>query len=113
MRPADAANSDEFVDFLKEVHQRFGKILMTVGGAPQHKAQIVKETVKDLDDLELKFLPPGCPDLNAIEELWRQMKHAVLDKPYVRFGQTCKDIDGWLESSMPVLDIEKYLYRVA
>ena len=41
------------------------------------------------------------------------MKHAVLDKPYVRLGQMCKDIDEWLESSMPVLDIEKYLYRVA
>ena len=104
---------DEFVDFLKEAHQRFGKILMIVDGAPQHKAQIVKETVKDLDGLELKFLPPGCPDLNTIEELWRQMKHAVLDKPYVRFGQMCKDIDEWLESSMPVLGIEKYLYRVA
>ena len=24
------------------------------------------------------------------------MKHAVLDKPYVRFGQMCKDIDEWL-----------------
>ena len=67
---------------------------MIVDGAPQHKAQIVKEAVKDLDGLELKFLPPGCPDLNAIEELWRQIKRAVLDKPYVRFGQMCKDIDG-------------------
>ena len=60
---------DEFADFLEEAHQRFGKILMIVDGAPQHKAQIVKETVKDLDGLELKFLPPGCSDLNAIEEL--------------------------------------------
>ena len=109
----DRFTKDEFADFLKEAHQRFGKILMIVDGAPQHKAQIVKETVKDLDGLELKFLPPGCPDLNAIEGLWRQMKHAVLDKPYVRFGQMCKDIGEWLESSMPVLDIEKYLYRVA
>ena len=25
------------------------------------------------------FLPLGCPDLNAIEEAWRQMKHAILD----------------------------------
>ena len=31
--------------------------------------------------VELKFLPPGCPDLNAIEEAWYQMKHAG---PYIQ-----------------------------
>ena len=30
-------------------------------------------------EVRLVFLPPDCPDLNAIEEIWRQMKHAVLD----------------------------------
>ena len=59
----DRFTRDEFADFLKEAHQRFGKILMIVDGAPQHKAQIVKETVKDLDGLELKFLPPGYPEV--------------------------------------------------
>ena len=84
-----------------------------LGGAAQHRSKFVREEIGRLDGVELQFLPPGCPDLNAVEGLWRQMKHAVLDKPYVRFGQMCKDIDEWLESSMPVLDIEKYLYRVA
>ena len=41
------------------------------------------------------------------------MKHAVLDVPYVRFGSMCSDIDKWLRSSRPRLDIEKYLYRKA
>ena len=63
--------------------------------------------------VELQFLPPGCPDLNAIEEVRRQMKHAVLDVPYVRFSSMCSDIDRWLRSSLPKLDIERYLYRKA
>ena len=66
-----------------------------------------------LDSVELQFLPPGCPDLNAIEEAWRRMKHAVLDVPYVRFSSMCSDIDKWPRSSLPKLDIEKYLYRKA
>ena len=66
-----------------------------------------------LGGVELQFLPPGCPDLNAIEEIWRQMKRAVLDIPYVAFGKMCSDIDKWLNSSMPKLDIENYLYRKA
>ena len=57
------------------------------------------------------FLPPGCPDLNAIEEIWRQMKHAVLDIPRVSLQKMCEEIDKWLVSSLPRLDIEKYLYK--
>ena len=41
------------------------------------------------------------------------MKHAVLDAPYVRFGSMCGDIDRWLRSFLPKLDIERYLYRKA
>ena len=53
--------------------------------------------------MELQFLPPGCPDLNAIEEVWRQMKHAVLDVSYVRFSSMCSDIDKWLGSSLDMI----------
>ena len=81
--------------------------------APQHKAKIIRETLRDLDgEVELEFLPPGCPDLSAIEEVWRQMKHAVLDVPYVTVATMHEDIDRWLDSSVLVLDIEKYLCRV-
>ena len=102
-----------FVEFLKAACERFGKILMITDGAPQHRSKFVREEIGRLDGVELQFLPPGCPDLNAIEEMWRQMKHAILDVPYVRFSSMCGDIDNWLRSSLPKLDIEKYLYRKA
>ena len=103
----------EFVEFLKAACERFGKILMITDGAPQHRSKFVREEIGRLDGVELQFLPPGCPDLNAIEEVWRQMKHAVLDVPYVRFSSMCSDIDKWLRSSLLKLDIERYLYRKA
>ena len=77
------------------------------------QVEIRQEEIGRLDGVELQFLPPGCPDLNAIEEVWRQMKHAILDVPYVRFSSMCSDIDNWLRSSLPKLDIERYLYRKA
>ena len=40
------------------------------------------------------------------------MKHAVLDIHYVTLARVCKDVDRWLESSMPRLDVEEYLYRI-
>ena len=103
----------EFVEFLKAACERFGKILMITDGAPQHRSKFVREEIGRLDGVELQFLPPGCLDLNAIEEAWRPMKHAVLDAPYVRFSSMCSDIDNWLGSSLPKLDIERYLYRKA
>ena len=109
----DSFTGKEFVEFLKAACERFGKILMITDGAPQHRSKFVKEEIGRLDGVELQFLPPGCPDLNAIEEVWRQMKHAVLDVPYVRFSSMCSDIDKWLRLSLPKLDIERYLYRKA
>ena len=86
---------------------------MITDGTPQHRSKFVREELAGMGGLELEFFPPGCPDLNAIEELWRWMKHAVLDVPYVRFSSMCSDIDKWLGSSRPKLDIERYLYRKA
>ena len=113
-RQYDRFTKDEFADFLKESHRQFGKpIMMILDRAPQHKAGIIRETLKELDGAaELEFLRPGCPDLNAIEEVWRQMKRAVLDVRYVTVAGMHEDIDRWLGSSVPVLDIEKYLHRV-
>ena len=39
------------------------------------------------------------------------MKRAVLSIPYVTVASMHENIDRWLGSSVPVLDIEKYLYR--
>ena len=69
---------------------------MITDGAPQHRSKLVREEIRLLGGLELEFFPPGCPGLNAIEGLWRQMKHVVLDMPYVRFSSICGDIDRWL-----------------
>ena len=111
----DRFTKDEFADFLREAHAQFGKpIMMILDREPQHKAKIIQETLKDLGDaVELEFLLSGCPDLNAIEEVWRQTNRVVLDISYVTVTGMHEDIDGWLGSSVPVLDIEKYLYRMA
>ena len=110
----DKFTKDQFADFLKEAYAYFGKpIMMILDRAPQHKAQIIREILKELGGkVELEFLPPGCPDLSAIEEAWCQMKRAVLDITYTTLATMRDDITRWLASSVPVLDIERYLYRV-
>lgn len=108
----DKFNKDKFVEFLKNAHKKFGKLLMILDRAPQHRANAVSDAIEELgDEVILAYLPPGCPDLNAIEELWRQMKMNVLSGPYVTLGKMCSDIDQWLEHHLPDLNIYNYLYR--
>ena len=108
----DKFTRDEFESFLRNACKKFGKLLMILDRAPQHKAKVVRDALDELNgQVKLLFLPPGCPDLNAIEELWRQMKMAVLTGPYVKFKKMCSDIDEWLEQKLPSLDIYKFFYR--
>ena len=82
---------------------------MILDRAPQHRAKDIKVAVEELgDQVILKFLPPGCPDRNAIEELWRQLKMNVLSGPYINMYD---DVDKWLEYQLPSLNICNYLYR--
>ena len=79
-------------NFTFTVYKWFGKTIMVLDGASQHRAKIIREALKEMNgEVRLVFLPPGCPDLNAIEEIWRQMKHAVLDAPD---SQTPQDVRG-------------------
>ena len=110
-RRYDSFTGREFAEFLKAACERFGKILMITNGAPQHRSGLVKEELGRLGGLELEFFPPGCPDLNAMEEKWRQMKHRTLDVPYIALGNLRKEITRYLRYRMPVLRIENYLYR--
>ena len=61
-------SKDEFVDFLWKAHERFGKMLIIADRAQQHKARAVREALEEMEGrIEMVFLLPGCPDLNAIE----------------------------------------------
>ena len=107
----DRFTTENFADFLKRAHRRFPRMAMILDRAPQHTARIARQTAEDLGGLELKYLPPRCPDLNAMEEKWRQMKHRTLDVPYVALGNLRKEITRYLRYHMLVLQIENYLYR--
>ena len=55
-------SKDEFVDFLRKAHERFGRMLIIADRAPQHRARAVREALEEMEGrVEMVFLPPGCP----------------------------------------------------
>lgn len=54
------------------------KILLVLDNAKYHHAKLLKPWLKEMEDvLELCFLPPYSPDLNAIEMMWKKTRRNV------------------------------------
>jgi transposase len=75
-------DAEAFVAFLQNfMRGRSGKMLLVVDGHPAHKANKVKDYIKQLQGrLELHFLPPYAPDLNPDEFVWSHMKNNGVSK---------------------------------
>jgi hypothetical protein len=54
------------------------KILLILDNARYHHAKLIQPWLEEMKDvIELFFLPPYSPDLNAIEMLWKKTRRAV------------------------------------
>ena len=68
---ADRGNSKTFKKHLKKVlrqYQQTSKIIMVLDNVAYHHAHKIKDWIIRHSKLELYFLPPYSPDLNAVEE---------------------------------------------
>ena len=77
-------NAEAFVVFLQDFMKgQSGKVFLIIDGHPAHKANKVKEFIKEMKGrLELYFLPAYAPDLNPDEFVWSHMKsNGVSKKP--------------------------------
>ena len=83
----DKFDGEHFAEFLREVKKRYDKALIIVDRAPQHRANIVKKTLRKLCGIRLAFLPRATPELSAAEECWRQSKPDLLGMPYITIGK--------------------------
>ena len=77
-RQYDKFNGDTFAECLKEVKKEFGRALMMIHRAPQHRANVVGRMLRRLTGIRLAFLPVASPELSAVEECWRQSKKDLL-----------------------------------
>ena len=85
------------------------RVLIIVDRAPQHRANIVGETLRGMTGTRLAFLPAASPDLSAVEECWRQSKRDLLKVSYVTMGRLRQTIDEYFAGKAFGLDILKYL----
>lgn len=74
---ADTKSGTHFIEFLKVLVAAYpdSNILMITDNGTFHHTKAVADFLEaHQDKLEVKWLPPYCPDLNDIERTWRKLK---------------------------------------
>lgn len=83
---ADKGNSYTFKRHLKKVlkvYRSSSKIIMVLDNVAYHHAKRIKAWLQFHPKLELFFLPPYSPDLNAVERAWWYMRKKITHNRYL------------------------------
>lgn len=83
---ADKGNAITFKKHLKKVLYTYRdkpKIIMVLDNVKYHHAKKIRHWLEKQQKLELFFLPPYSPDLNAVERAWWYMRKKITHNRFV------------------------------
>ena len=83
---ADKGNTNTFKKHLKKVlytYRHKPKIIMVLDNVKYHHAKKIKHWLGKQKRLELFFLPPYSPELNAVERAWWYMRKKITHNRFV------------------------------
>jgi transposase len=108
-------DGDHTLHFLNHVLHCFpGRaILLLLDRAPWHKGT-VRQFVEAHSQLDLIYFPPGCPDLNPQEHVWKQARDAVGHlRDYPHLSNLRQAFQSYLENtSFQFKWIDKFLPHI-
>ncbi len=108
----DKFNAVTFVEYLKELHWKYGKIALILDRASVHKSNKVKEFLMKNPDVKLIWLPKGSPYLNMIEQCWKISKYTLLVSEYYAMFSVMHDaVSQYFRTTKFKLDIVNYIFR--
>lgn len=102
-----------FIDYLKQLKKRFGKVVLFTDRARQHRSKKVQEYLDENKEwIRIVYLPKGSPEFNAVEECGRQGKYDLLvSRYYPQFADLKSTIAEYYRTKRFSLDIVRYLSR--
>jgi transposase len=84
---ADKGNSKNFKRYLRKVlfeYRNASKIIMVLDNVAFHHAHKIRDWVATHPKLDLFFLPPYSPDLNAVERAWWYMRKKITHHRFIK-----------------------------
>ena len=104
-------NAKSFLKSMYKIKKRFGKIILIIDRASWHKAKKVQKYLsKYRREIKVVWFPRGCPEMNPVEECWRQAKKEVNGgRVYKSFEAMKKELRNFLKRNEFKQDMRKYL----
>ena len=78
MRQYERFDGPTFVRYLKEASRKWGKVLLIMDNAGQHKTKAVRKYLEEHDEAEILYLPTATPRLSAVESVWKYAKYRLV-----------------------------------
>jgi len=113
-RQYPAFNEETVLAFLRLIRRKFPQCYLFLDKARQHHHSRKVRTYLQhhRSTLRVRWFPTGTPELNAVEECWRQGKDALLSSRfYPDFTQLKTTITNYYRTKRFNLNIKKYLLR--
>ena len=97
------ARQADFQEFLRLLRKLYGnrKIVLLLDRSPIHEAKKSKELAAELD-IELIWLPKQCPELNAMDQVWKELKRwTAANRQFKTIDQQAKRCERWVLDLKP------------
>lgn len=76
-------NGRVFTAFLRLLKHRYGRLILLIDRAPWHRSKLVKTYLNENRSwLRVIYFPANAPEMNPVEECWRQMKNDVVGSTF-------------------------------
>ena len=113
MRLYDKFDGPTFVRYLAEARRKWGKVLLIMDNAGQHKTAAARKYLEDhKGEIEILCLPVATPKLSAIEALWKQAKYRLITAAHYDTLEDLKHtVSEYFRTCSIKLDIYRYLAR--
>ena len=71
-------NATTFLQTLSVMRRKFKRVILILDRAPWHRAKKVQHYLNQHNHtIKIVWFPRGCPEMNPVEECWRQSKTEV------------------------------------
>ena len=112
MRQYGKFDGPTFVRYLKEARRKWGKVLLIMDNAGQHKTKAVRKYLEEHDGLEILYLPTATPRLSAVESVWKDAKYRrVASERCETLEDLTHAVSEYFRTCSIRLGIYKFLYR--
>ena len=110
-RTYSSADSDSFLNLLRCALRKYDFLALFIDKAPWHREEMVRKFMRQNKyRLKIFWFPSGHPELNPMEECWRQGKDDILGSMfYDKFSDFAAATRTYYRTRRFKLDLYKYL----